>query len=309
MKKYIIINILIFITITVAGQYDPQYSLNLYNNMAINPGYAGSNDAICANAIIRNQWMGFGDGAPTTQMFSINSPFRLFNHNHGAGLTIINDKIGFNNTIGLNLAYAYRYAVGQGMLGIGLDIGFLNYTIEPTWIKPDESMIDDYIPTTDDKPMALDFGVGAFYKTDNFYIGVSSKHLSQTKFEFVKGTSFIKRHYYITSGYNYQLTNPLFEIRPSVFIKTDGVSSQLSLNGILLYNKRFWGGVSYRTTDAIAVMFGLEFLGGIKAGLAYDLTTSKIREYDSGSLEIMIGYCFNLKVEKQKQIYKSIRFL
>ncbi len=315
MKKIFSLNILLLIFYISSAQQDSQFGLNMFNQMAINPGYAGSKDAVSLVLLGREQWMGF-DGAPKTQVFSIHTPFKLFNAQHGAGLSITNDKIGFETNMGINLAYSYHKYMEQGNLGIGFNAGLINQSLSPVWIFPEASN-DPAVPVGgDDKPMIFDLGLGAFYQTDNFYLGISSSHLNQPKIKYKVGIlnnnySYISRHYYVTAGYSYQLANPLFEFRPSIFIESDQTSSQYSINGMLLYNKRFWGGVSYRVTDAITTMFGIEFLSGLNIAIAYDVpATTKINyKYQSGSFEFMINYTFNVSIEKEKNIYKSIRFL
>ncbi|MBE9469546.1 MAG: type IX secretion system membrane protein PorP/SprF [Bacteroidetes bacterium] len=315
MKKFFSLSILLLIFYVSSAQYDSQFCLNMFNHMAINPGYAGSKDAVSLVLLGREQWMGF-DGAPTTQVFSIHTPFKLFNAQHGAGLSLSNDKIGFETNLGIHLAYSYHKTVGQGNLGIGFNAGVINQSLSPDWKYPEQAS-DPAVPVGgDDKPMIFDLGLGAFYQTDNFYFGISSTHLNQPKIKYKEGIiddkySYISRHYYITAGYTYQLANPLFEFRPSVFIESDKTSSQYSVNGIVMYNKRFWGGVSYRLTDAAIAMFGVEFLSGLNIAIAYEMpATTKINyKYQSGSFEFVINYTFKVSVEKEKNIYKSIRFL
>ena len=126
-----------------------------------------------------------------------------------------------------------------------------------------------------------------------------------------KGGEFssLDRSFYIHTGYNFQLANPLFEIKPSIFIKSNGQGSQFDFNAILAYNKRFWGGVSYRPGDAIVGIFGLELFNGVRIGYSYDFIVSKISKYSSGTHELTVGYCFDLSLDKTPQRYKSIRFL
>lgn len=315
MKKFFSLNILLLVFSVANAQFDSQYGLNMFNHMAINPGYAGSKDAVSLVLIGREQWMGF-DGAPTTQVFSIHSPFKLFNAKHGAGLSITNDKIGFETNMGIHLSYSYRKYMGQGNFGIGFNVGMINQSLTPEWKYPEQGS-DPAVPVGgDDKPMIFDMGLGAFYETDNFYLGISTMHVNQPKIKYKDGIvdnkySYISRHYYINAGYSYQLANPLFEFRPSIFIEADQTSSQYSINGTMLYNKRFWGGVSYRLTDAVVAMFGIEFVSGLNVAVAYEMpATTKINyQYQSGSFEFAISYTFNVSVEKEKNIYKSIRFL
>ena len=312
MKKIICTLVYILLITVTYAQQDPQISLNMFNQMAINPGYAGSNDAICAYAIINQKWMGF-ENAPATNVFSVNSPIDRISS--GVGLSIINDGLGFEKNLGINLAYAYRLSAGAGKLGIGLSVGMLNKSLANTdWQSPEslegKGVYEDPAIPLDQSHAAFDLGIGAFYRTDNLYLGVSSTHISQSNINLDEGQHlFLKRHYYITAGYNYQLPNPLFELRPSVFVKSDGAASQIDVNLTVLYNKKFWGGVSYRAGSDIIAMFGMEFLNGIKFAIAYDYTTSDIGSYSDGSIEFMLGYSFNLSIDKSKGSYKSVRFL
>lgn len=315
-KKIVLINIIFLTSLIGFGQHDPHYSLNHLNHMTINPGYAGSQEAIEVNGLFRQQWMGF-EGAPNTQVFNVNSPFKLFGKNHGAGLVLINDAIGFSSDVGINLSYAYRQSVGQGTLGTGIGFGFINKTLDADWVYPTTTESDPSIPVGgEDKPMVFNLNAGIFYQADNLYLGFSATNLTNPSIKYATYTDdqdskhpFIKRHFYLSAGYNYQLMNPLFEIQPSLHVMSDGTSTQFNLGGILKYNKRYWGGLNYRTIDALSVLFGMEFLNGIKFALAYDLTTSKMSNSSSGSLEFMLGYSFSIDIDKDKRMYKSIRFL
>ncbi|HCX98590.1 MAG TPA: hypothetical protein DG754_00485, partial [Bacteroidales bacterium] len=72
MKK-IFLTILLFTSLSLWAQQDPLFSHNMFNQMAINPAYAGSSDMICATAINRLQWTGFGEGAPNVTVVNVNA--------------------------------------------------------------------------------------------------------------------------------------------------------------------------------------------------------------------------------------------
>jgi hypothetical protein len=76
-----------------------------------------------------------------------------------------------------------------------------------------------------------------------------------------------------------------------------------------LYNKKFWGGVTYRTIDAIDLNVGVELFNGLKIGIAYGLSFSKLQKANKGSSEVMIGYNFNFGFNPIPQKYRSVRFL
>lgn len=292
--------------------------MNMFNHMFINPGYAGNSGSICGTMFNRQQWMGF-DGAPTTRLVSANMPFEFPKDiNSGVGLNIYIDELGFENDFGFNAAYAYRLDVGPGQLGLGLSVGVLNKSLNAEWITPDfldpnlnYGWTDDPAIPENDSHMALDLGFGAFYGADNFYVGISTTHLNQAEIKYSSLTDaipFIKRHYYISAGYFYQLPNPLFELQPSLLIKNDGPTTQVDLNALLLYNKTFWGGLSYRFEESIVVIVGATLPMNLKFGISYDINIGDIGQYSNGTLEIMINYCFDIIKDTRHGSYRSVRY-
>jgi len=304
----------ILLNMSIQAQQDPQFSMNMYNHMAVNPGYAGSQGLMSVAMLNRQQWMGF-EGNPKTTFFSLNMPVSPFGVSSGVGITFMDDKLGFEDNMGLNLSYAYRMDVGIGNLGIGLSAGLLSKGIKGEWNIPDsdfhfDASQDPAIPAGEESGMGFDMGFGVFFNTEELYIGLSSTHLLEPTIDYgMSAKTDIARHYYLTAGYNIQLPNPSFEIQPSVFVKSDGASYQLDINTSLIYNKKFWGGVSYRLGDAVVFMIGVEMNNGMQAAIAYDFTTSAIGAYSNGTVEFMINYKLEISGDKSSQKYRSVRFL
>jgi type IX secretion system PorP/SprF family membrane protein len=308
MFKRLAVIILSVLVVSGYGQQDPQYSHDMFNYMAINPGYAGTSGEINATALSRQQWVGF-KGAPKTTLLSLETALKTFGTASGAGLIISDDRLGFEKNFNAEFAYSYHLSIGQGNLGIGLEAGIINKAISGKWNSVDPADSDPLIPNETDRKMALDLGIGAFYTLNNLYLGISSTHLHQPKLQFAKGETYLRRHYYLMGGYNLQVLNSLIDLSPSVNLKYDGAVMQYNFNVIALYNKKFWGGVTYRNKDAIIGLIGIELINGIKLGYAYDFTLSQVRKNSSGSHEVMIAYSFNLGMDKTPQRYKSVRFL
>ncbi len=316
MKRNITLLFLVFLSSVAFSQQEAQFSHNMFNNMAINPGYAGSNDAICATAIARQQWVGFKDPdgsktAPQTYLFSVDG---AVNPLHGGlGMTIFQDQLGFEKNLGVKLAYAYRLTAGPGTLGIGAQVGFLSKSIDFTKFNPID-VNDPKLQGAKESNMATDFAFGAYYKIENkLYFGLSASQLAQSEVQFstALASPTLARHYYVSAGYYYPLpNNPELEIDPSILIKTDFASTQFDINGLLKYNNQFWGGVSYRATDAIVILLGMNYKN-FHFGYSYDVTTSPMGASgrSSGSHEVMVGYCFKIIKEFHPQSYKNPRFL
>jgi len=285
----------------------------MFNTMTYNPGVAGISGMICATALNRQQWIGF-KGAPSTTVFNINAPVKPFNIKSGIGLLVENDNVGFDKDISISAAYSYHLDLGRGKLGIGINLGMLNKTLNPIWQIPTGDTHtppagDPLIPENKESYVAFDAGFGLYYKSDNYYAALSVTHLNQPKIKFSKGMPYVSRHYYLTGGYNLQLPNPSLELLPSFFAFSDGKAIQFNVTSLIRYNKKVWGGVSYRTGDALIGIVGLELFNGIRLGYAYDFTMSDMKKGSSGSHEFMVNYCFDLNLGKSQMKYKSIRFL
>lgn len=295
------------------SQQDPLTSHYMFNTLTYNPGFAGTSGMICATALNRQQWIGF-EGAPSTTLFTVNAAVSPFKTPSGIGLVIESDNVGFDRDISLSGIYSYLLDIGTGKMGIGLSLGMLNKTLDPSWqipsgdgfTPPDQ---DPLIPSGKESYVAFDAGLGVYYTTDRYYASVSVTHINQPKIKFTKGTPYVSRHYYLTAGYNIQLPNPSLELLPSVFVFSDGKVAQVSVSSLLRYNKKVWGGVSYRAGDALTGLVGFELYNGLRIGYAYDFPVSDIRKNSSGSHEFVVNYCFDISLGKSPMRYKSIRFL
>lgn len=62
-----------------------------------------------------------------------------------------------------------------------------------------------------------------------------------------------------------------------------------------------WIGVGYRTGDAIIGMLEYNITPQLRAGYAYDFTTTDIGTYSNGSHEIMLGFDFGKDLEIKKR--------
>jgi type IX secretion system PorP/SprF family membrane protein len=306
MKKIIILIVAVISVITVSAQQDPQFTQNMFNKLANNPGFAGSRGVIATSILHRSQWMGFGDdggAAASTQNFSIDSelPF-LYG---GVGLNIVKDNIAEFSNLGLQASYAYRTELGVGQIGMGMSVGMYQSGINGGALKPAQSG-DAAIPTGEIKGSSLDIGAGIYYNTQDVYVGLSSAHMTEPTVEWSDGQDFdLTRHYFLITGYYHELSS-LLSLNPSIYLKSDGATSQLDINTNLIYNNKLWGGVSYRLDEGISLLAGMNVNEDFRFGLAYDVTMMNAM---SNSLEFMLGYNFKIKTNKAISKYKNPRFL
>jgi type IX secretion system PorP/SprF family membrane protein len=302
MKKIFILLLGVLSVITVSAQQDPQFSQNMFNKLANNPGFAGARGNISTSVLHRSQWMGV-EGAPSTQNFSIDAelPF-LYG---GVGLNIVKDNIGPFSNLGLQASYAYRTELGVGQIGMGMSVGMFQSGVDGSDFKYAQPG-DNAIPVSSVSGSKLDIGAGVYYNTQDVYIGISSAHMTEPVVEWSDGSQFsLERHYFLISGYYYELT-PVLSLNPSIYLKSDGATSQLDINTNLIYNNKMWGGVSYRLDEGLILLAGMNVNEDLRLGLAYDLTLINPL---GNSLEVMLGYNFKINYDKPISKYKNPRFL
>jgi len=290
---------------TVSAQQDPQFSQHIFTKLPYNPAFAGSNDAICGTLLYRNQWTGFG-GEPKSMLVTADMPLDLLHG--GIGLSIYAaDNLGVESNLNARAAYAYRMDMGAGRLAFGLDVGYHQKSIDGSkFIYNDTG--DNSIPVTNQSGGTLDLSLGAYYNSDQLYVGVSSTHLTEGSIKYSNINTSLARHYFLMAGYSADLTSSL-TLKPALLVKSDAVSTTFDVNANLVVNSRFWVGAGYRLQDAIVLTAGLEIIPNLKFGYSYDLTTSDIKTYSSGTHEVMLGYCFKPAQVVKRSFHRNVRFL
>ncbi len=328
MKRILLVVICAVGLVEVSAQQDPQFTQNMFNRLATNAGYAGSSGSLCATLLSREQWLGF-EGNPRTNVFSADMGFKIRQqYQMGGGLTIIQDAIGPISSLNVKGAISYHHRIQQGVLAGGLEFGLFNQSINGQWRTSEgnfDGTEDVAIPNSEAGATTFDLGFGLYYYTKELYVGVSSTHLNQPQIDetLSDNSSYTfeqVRHYYVTAGYNYELNlgNTILELQPSVFAKTDAVSTVVDINTNVLYNNLIWAGVSYRVQDAFSFLTGVKLqsiaqvpkdLKPLSIGFAYDYNISDLSDHNDGSLEFMLNYCYKFNKPPKLERYKSVRFL
>jgi len=293
------------------AQQTPMITQYMFTNMFFNPGFAGNSGGICATGLFRQQWIVFKDVdgnnlSPQTFLLTVDSPIKALHG--GVGGSIYQDKIANQQVLAVKVGYAFKMELGSGDFSIGVQLGFQNPKIDFSKFNPAEEN-DPLLREKESKSdMLFDISAGLFYKIpDKFYIGLSSDQLLQSQ---GKNTNYqLRRHYYLTAGYQWTIPNhPAFELQPSLLFLFDGAAFQLNVSTLLLYNNKFYGGLAYRIQDAVSILAGVNFKG-FRIGAAYDISTSSLTKFNSGSVEVMLSYCLKIETDKFRKSYHNTRFL
>jgi type IX secretion system PorP/SprF family membrane protein len=314
MKKILIIVALLGGMWSAKAQQDPAYSMYVFNGLFINPAYAGSHEVVSLMAIYRQQWVGL-DGAPSTGNISFHMPMRR--EQYAIGAIVSNDKIGLGNTFSFTPSFAYRIKIKESKLCFGIQGSFAYYYRNnsksdlPTGVPDNTTSINTnlFIPNV---------GFGIYWYGKKFFVGASVPHLMPSSLgdkvgvlSYNTNLARVYNYYVFNAGYVFGKEEANVKFKPSILMKWQkGLPNnipQFDLNLGLLLVHRIWIGASVRTqgdafTPAGRVQkFGVESIAGyvqvrvtpqLQIAYSYDAGLSTLRNTNSGTHEVMLGYDF-----------------
>jgi type IX secretion system PorP/SprF family membrane protein len=293
MRRTSICILIILIPIGVFGQLFPLSDHYAYNALSINPAYAGCHEALSTTISYRNQWVGFKD-SPKSYTLSLHAP--VFNDRVGLGLLVDNSSLGIFKETSFIANYAYRMALREGKLALGLGFGVtlsniawneLNATDEG-----DQQLI--YSPATEVLPT---FSLGAYYYTKKLYIGISLPmffryELDRSRGKYLIINNFPKSNYLFSVGYDVNISKQV-KLLPALLIKyRPGNIPQIDYNAQLAINDRIWFGIGYRNNGILMGMLQFQLNYQIRMAYSYDFDLGGIGKYADGSHEIVLNYIF-----------------
>lgn len=305
-RTNLIFAFVVFLTVTaVFGQQDPQYTQYMYNMNVINPAYAGSKGTLSLGMLGRKQWTDI-DGAPKTATFSAHAPVA---RNLGGGISVIADEIGPVKEQNLYADISYTINISEeGRLAFGLKGGVTFQNIDLLSIilpqDPNDPLFQDNMSNT-----YPNFGAGIYYYTDKFYVSFSVPNiLKSTHFEKSNGVitkASEEMHYFLTSGYVFQLSES-FKLKPSVMFKgVTGAPVSIDMNANVLIHDRLELGASYRWDDSVSGLINFYITRNFQMGYAYDFNVSDFNYANTGgSHELFLLY----DIDFNKKKLKSPRF-
>ena len=283
------------------AQLEPQFTQYMFNEMFINPAYAGSRDAISLTAAYRNQWVGM-DGAPITETFSAHAPLR--NKRVGLGLSILNESIGVTHDLGVYANYSYRIPMhNESCFSLGLQAGVVNHQEQLLEVKVQDYGDNSFIANTPQLTLP-NVGFGAYYSAKTYYVGLSIPRLMQNKIDITSSKMVTNKvnipywHYYLMGGYVYQLTDGI-KLKPTFMLKAvSGAPLEADIGLHTLFNEVFWVGASYRTKDSWSAVTSFQVTKQLRVGYSYDYSTTGLQKYNSGTHEITLGFDFSFDKNK-----------
>ena len=284
------------------AQQDPQFTQYMYNMSVINPAYATAEEGILnLGGLYRSQWVGM-EGAPKTGTFFAHTPI---NDKIEMGISFTNDNIGDvvkENNIYADFAYVLPVGI-ESKISFGLKGGFTFF----------DANFDGFVLQSGDVSTDIAFnenisktfpnlGIGAFFFTDRYYLGLSAPNMLSTKHleneNGIKATGVQNVHYFFTGGYVFDINENL-KLKPAFMGKAvKGAPFALDITANVLINEKLEAGLGYRLDDAVSALVNFRVTPELRIGYAYDYTTTNLSSYNSGSHEIFILFdvdLFNFK--------------
>jgi type IX secretion system PorP/SprF family membrane protein len=296
MRTKILIFALMLTSYASFAQQDAQYTQYMYNTININPAYAGSRGVMSVFGLHRTQWVGL-DGAPTTNTFSLNTPIN--NSNLGVGFSLVNDRIGptSDNTISADISYTIPMnEVYKLSFGIKASGNIFNLDTD----KLDPAQANDPNLQNFNNEFSPNFGAGVYLHSDKLYLGLSVPNfLQDSKYNDNEVAVFQERmNFYFIGGYVFDVSQSI-KFKPAVLTKmVTGAPLQVDVSANFLFFDKFMLGGAYRWDAAVSALAGFQVTDGLFIGYSYDMETTNLRRYNSGSHEVFLRFELFNKVSK-----------
>ena len=308
-----------------AAQTDVQFSQYYEVPSYYNPSAIGLTDFLRIRGGMRMQWVGI-NGAPRDFVGTADMPLKLMGKRFAVGVMFDTDKAGLYNSLNAGAQFAYTRRLLGGNISAGLQIGLFDQGFKGSEVYiPDDDNYhdsnDDGIPDRDIHGTALDLAFGLWYSHRYFSAGISATHLTSPTVtmtaESASGGQTTEREFqfqarrtlYFTALSNIPINNTLFEIVPSVLVKSDFSFTTAEATVRCRYDKFLTFGLGYRWHDAVIASVAAEFKN-IFIGYSYDYATSAIAKASSGSHEVFAGYRMKIDMsDKNRHRHKNIRIM
>lgn len=285
--------LLAFIALS-SWSYGQQFIMNsqyMVNAFAINPAAAGTKTYAPLVLDVRRQWTGIKE-APVGQHLSYHTNI---SKEFGAGAYLFNDVAGPSRRTGIMAALSTQIKVTtDAYLSFGVGASLSQYVFDRDKLVT-EVANDPTVNNYTTNLLIPDLSGGLKFFGQNYQIGLSMFNLLQTKFDLLDimtpVTNDLERTMYLTGSYIFTLSeHGGFYFEPSAVARIMfNAPFTFDLNGRLIHSSGLWAGASYRFKDAIALMVGFS---GKRIGISYsyDINTSALNAYNSGSHEVTLTY-------------------
>jgi type IX secretion system PorP/SprF family membrane protein len=307
---------------------DPQLSQNLANPLLSSPAFAGLQDQNKVYLSHRNQWP---NQSANYQFSAAALELSLGKINSGLGLLVSSDK-QFSNlqSTSISLQYAYHANLNEntllsmGIQGSGvfrsLDYTHLTYGDQLGQFLVNGSLGNTFDPTAlsfVNSVSYVDLSAGLLLNHSNYWFGVSAHHVNRPNQSLIRSSNdLMAPKLALMTGLNFPLSEGK-SIKPALYIKNQGVFSQLDLGTYLQLDPIVLGlwyrglplnkisGESSASRESLIGLIGIQN-NRFSLGYSYDFTVSGLGIGSGGAHELSFSYVLNWDFG-QRKTYQRFR--
>ena len=338
MRKPIIILSLLAALHTPSSQaQDAHFSQYFVSPLSINPALTGFMDGT-ARAMVnyRSQWASVNNAFTTTTAsldgIILQSKIPSIDR-FGVGLMMMSDKVADGLMTNNYLAFSTSYhkgldKEGRFSLGVGLQAIYANRGIDGSKLQLNDELDNygnfsvgskDAVATNQTlRSNYFDASAGLVFKAkindrNQFYIGVSTYHLSQPKANFTANsgdaTLTVPMRTTINAGYEAKVSDMLSISAIGLYTKQESASETV-IGGIATIGRSYreyehnltgYLGCLYRFGDAVIPYVGLEYYD-VRFGFSYDYNTSSLNAATKGQGGAEVSIVYLLRIPPNKRI-------
>lgn len=288
MNRNLITSICVMLFFVSYGQQQSLFTNVLANPLHYSPAYVGSTNYHEVSFFNRNQWVGFKD-APRNFYLNFHGSYKN-KAKHGYGVQLLTEQFGLVGKTGIYVNYGYQIKMSsKWKMGLGIRPGFVQYRVR----LYDAVIADEGDPILSGNTYsgnAFDVNAGFRLYSDQFEFSGAIDHLIGQSMNLKSYNQNLQFHYTLMSSYKFIFKKD-WELRPAVLFRyTKPVPAQVSILAQLSYKDKFFGGLNFRTKDAMGVFLGLRLKSRLSITYGYDYSYTKLRKYSAGSHEIGISF-------------------
>lgn len=320
--KYIILLLIMNYSLVIKSQdfHLSQYDMTI---QYLNPALTGiiiddykSNYRV--NATYRNQWSALNGDPFTTMILGYDMSYNRF----GIGGFLYSNRAGNGNLNTFNFLLSGSYQILNNTtdhsLSVGLQIGFLNKSIDPNKFLFDSQYsassggLDANIPSGEalsrNTIWNFDSNIGIFYRNNdknkraNPYAGLSFTHITQPNESFYNNNKLPAR-FTFHGGSEIKIDDEI-SINPNLLYMQQAKASELYVGLISNYKIKDTdytaiAGFAWRNQDAIIIHLGIKQKANTFR-ISYDFNTSSLSNYTRGIGALEFGLVYSGKMNLQK---------
>ena len=274
------------------GQQIPQYSQWFLHQFAINPAHAGIKSCVDIHTLYRSQWQDF-EGAPNTGFLTFTVPLQVkrkyaFSARHGAGFKFETGQIGQFTTNRINLAYAGHYNFNENdRLSLGIYGGVVQTGYDPT---TSTTQLPDPAVMRQSNFLSPDASFGAWFNSENFYLGMALRNLFPSKWEEIGNNSRYRFHMALNGGLRASFTENVSFLPALVIRIPPGNKVSADVNLYADYKNQLGFGLGYRIGDAINAVFSIKIKEQFAVSYSYDYALTALQSVVKNTHELSFRF-------------------